>query len=340
MKYQFKLYSFFITLLFFSSCLSSCKQDKETDQIIPDPAPAVKQNILVADPFVLKHEGVYYLYGTSDISPNAGIPVYKSTDMVEWEGPIGLASNGNALVKGQTYGETGFWAPYVVQKENKFYMFYTANEHIAVATSDSPLGPFIQTDKKPLHPDTKEIDPHVFIDDDGKKYLYFVRFDNGNRSYGAELNDDLLSIKENTVKECIKQSQQWEIASGAQWPVTEAPAMLKHKNIYYLFYTANDFRHPNYNVGYATSGSPLGPFVKYNNNPIINNNESSRGTGGCEFTTTASDELVMFYHAHNNAQSAPPRKVVYSKVAFVAGENNLPDVLKVEDKKEYPQTEK
>lgn len=339
MKYQSSLYSTFIALLCFFFNLSSCKQDKEAKEI-PGPAPIVKQNILLADPFVLKHEGVYYLYGTSDVSPDAGIPVYKSTDLIEWEGPIGVAGGGNALAKGQSYGEAGFWAPFLIQMDNKFYMFYTANEHIAVATSNSPLGPFTQPDKQPLHPDIKEIDPHVFVDDDGKKYLYFVRFDNGNRSYGAELNDDLLSIKVNTVKECIKQSQQWEIASGALWPVTEAPAMLKHENVYYLFYTANDFRHPNYNVGYATSSSPLGPWVKYSDNPIIKNNESSRGTGGGEFITTAQNELLMFYHAHNNAQSATPRKVVYSKVLFVAGGNNMHDEVKIGDEKNYPQTEK
>ncbi|WP_207434145.1 glycoside hydrolase family 43 protein [Sabulibacter ruber] len=337
-KHQYRLYIALVYLGCLAFCLAGCKQDEEAD-VAPNPAPVTKQNILLADPFIFRHEGAYYLYGTSDVNPNLGIPVYKSTDLVNWEGPVGLAGEGNALNKGQSYGDTGFWAPYVLYMNNKFYMFYTANEHIAVAVSDSPLGPFTQTNKQPLHPDIKEIDPHVFVDEDGKKYLYFVRFDNGNRSYGAELNSDLLSVKENTITECIKQSQQWEIASGALWPVTEAPAMLKHKNTYYLFYTANDFRHPNYNVGYATSSSPLGPWVKYTNNPLIKNDNTARGTGGCEFVTTPANELIMFYHAHQSSQAPTPRKVVYSKAAFVTGENNMPDVLKVEDEKKYPQVE-
>ena len=101
------------------------------------------QKIPLADPFVLKHNGAYYLYGTSGERPDEGIPVYRSADLLTWEGPIGSA-NGLALRKGDSFGDSGFWAPYVLFDKNKFYMYYTANEKIAVATSDSPLGPFRQ----------------------------------------------------------------------------------------------------------------------------------------------------------------------------------------------------
>lgn len=212
-------------------------------------------------------------------------------------------------------------------------MFYTANEHIAVATSDSPLGPFTQTEQQALHTG-KEIDPHVFTDENGKSYLYFVRFDNGNKTFGAELNDDWRSIKENTVALCISQSEEWEVVSGAQWPVTEAPAMLKHKNLYYLFYTANDFRSPAYNVGYATASSPLGPFTKYAGNPVIPKTDNIQGTGHNAFVMVGTD-LVMYYHAHNNPQQVAPRRTLFSTCGFVAGENGV-DVLKVDQTKQIP----
>lgn len=323
-----------LLLLLFSTLLVGCEKDNDKYASTPI-SPSSSGNVLIADPHILKHEGFYYMYGTSDVNPDLGIPVYKSTDLVNWEGPIGNADQGYALFKGQSYGDKGFWAPYVLYHDNKFYMFYTANEHIAVAISDSPSGPFIQENKSPLHPDIKEIDPHVFIDEDGKKYLYFVRFDNGNRTYGAELNEDLLSIKENTIVECIRQSQNWEIASGAQWPVTEAPAVLKHKDIYYLFYSGNDFRHHGYNVGYATSKSPLGPWTKNPDNPIIPKEKTFPGTAGCEFITNTSGELTMIYHSHSSETSVSPRKAVYSKVSFVESESG-PDRLKVEEKKEPP----
>jgi beta-xylosidase len=295
----------------------------------------VKQPVSLADPVVLKHQGVYYLYGTSGSAPDEGIPVYRSTDLANWEGPLGKAGNGFALAKGQCYGTAGFWAPEVKFHNNRFYMFYTANEHIAVATSDSPLGPFTQTNHTPLHTAIKEIDPHVFVDDNGKSYLYFVRFENGNRIVGAELNDDWMSIKENTFIACINQSQDWEVVSGAQWPVTEAPEMLKHKNLYYLFYTANDFRSPAYNVGYATSSSPLGPWTKYTGNPLIRTTEGIQGTGHCAFTTNSSNGLVMFYHAHHSAGQVGPRRTVYSNCTFVPVSGSA-DALQVAMEKSFP----
>jgi len=313
--------------------MTMCTKNKEAQSGTGTPS---WQPVSLADPFVLKHEGMYYLYGTSGSNPDEGIPVYKSTDGKNWEGPAGKAGNGWALAKGQSYGATGFWAPEVFYRNNTFYMFYTANEHIAVATSDSPLGPFKQSDQQPLHTE-KEIDPHVFVDDNGKSYLYFVRFDNGNRIFGAELNDDWKSIKENTIVPCISQSQEWEVVSGAQWPVTEAPAMLKHKNLYYLFYTANDFRSPAYNVGYAVSASPLGPFTKYTANPIIPKTDNIQGTGHNAFVTIG-DNLVMYYHAHNSPQHVAPRRTLFSTCQFIAGSDGV-DVLQVNENKQVPVTQ-
>src|SRR5687768_6719288 len=79
--------------------------------IVPD---TTKQKVQLADPFILKHDGVYYMYGTADLNPDDGIPVYRSNDLVKWEGPLGKASNGLALSKGQSFGDSGFWAPYVM----------------------------------------------------------------------------------------------------------------------------------------------------------------------------------------------------------------------------------
>lgn len=310
-----------------------CGKDNNDGGTTPPPTTPAKQPVMLADPFVLKHEGKYYLYGTSGSTPDAGIPVYQSSDGKNWEGLAGKAANGFALALGQAYGTAGFWAPEVFYKNNTFYMFYTANEHMAVATSSSPLGPFTQTDKQPLHAE-KEIDPHVFVDSDGKSYLYFVRFDNGNRTYGAELNEDWLSVKDNTIKEVVKQSQDWEIVSGAQWPVTEAPALLKHNNLYYLFYTANDFRSPAYNVGYATASSPLGPFTKFEGNPIIPKSNNIQGTGHNAFVMKG-DTLMMYYHAHYSPSVVGPRRTLYSACKFVANGSGA-DIFQVSENKQVP----
>jgi xylan 1,4-beta-xylosidase len=283
--------------------------------------------VYVADPFVLHANGLYYLYGTSGSAADKGIPVYTSTDLIHWKGPLGAAGDGLALIKGQTFGDKGFWAPFVLQQNNKFYMYYTANEEIAVAVSDSPLGPFVQKTFTSMHPGIKEIDPHVFVDDNGKKYLYMVRLQNGNRIFGAELNNDLVSIKQSTLQPCISQSQPWEIASGSQWPVTEAPAVLKYKGLYYMFYTANDFRHPDYNVGYAVSQNPLGPWKKNEDNPIIPKTRGIQGTGHCELIRSAAGEWLMFYHTHYSTDKVSPRRTAFSRISFRADGSSYKPVV-------------
>ena len=56
--------------------------------------------------------------------------------------------------------------------------------------------------------------------------------------------------------------------------------------------------------------------MKYKQNPLIKQTDKIKGTGGCEFVTSRSNELIMFYHAHANEQSATPRQTVFSKAAF------------------------
>lgn len=178
------------------------------------------------------YQGTYYLYGTGGDS-NFGFMVYTSSDLKNWSGPKGV-SNGYALKEGDVFGDKGFWAPQVFRLNNKFYMAYTANENIAIAVSDNPLGPFTQTVKKPLEAPFKQIDPFIFTDDDGKVYLYHVRLQNGNRIFVARMKDDLSAIKPEALKECIHASDAWENTEKAEWPVAEGPTVLKHGGLYYL----------------------------------------------------------------------------------------------------------
>lgn len=181
----------------------------------------------------------------------------------------------------------------------------------------------------------KAIAPHVFIDEDGKKYLYYTKLDHGNKIYVVELNEDLQSVKNNTNTACIHVTEPWENSANASWTVAEGPAVLKHKGIYYLFYTANDYRNPDYNVGYATSSSPIGPWKKYEGNPVLKKSPKAVGMGSGSFVRNASGELFMFYHTHYNRNKVSPRKTVYSKCKFVSGGDNNPDVLKVANEKHF-----
>ena len=211
-------------------------------------------------------------------------------------------------------------------------MYYSAEEKIAVAESTNPLGPFTQTAalQKPFHDNISEIDTHLFIDDDGKKYFYFVRFTNGNEIWAAEMNDDLHSIKESTLVHCLGVSQGWENDKGR---VNEGPFVLKHKHndtyTYYLTYSANDYTSPKYGVGYATSTSPLGPWTKYVKNPILTGNNDIQGVGHHSFVTTPDGRNYIIYHAHKQPGVVQPRKVCIDTYEFVPSIDGSPDVLKV-----------
>ncbi|MBC7758655.1 MAG: family 43 glycosylhydrolase [Phormidesmis sp. FL-bin-119] len=269
--------------------------------------------ILLADPTVFTDKKMYYLYGTGS---NNGFPVFRSSDLKTWEGPVGKR-NGHALLKGDSYGTKGFWAPQVFRYHRKYYMAYTADEHIAIAESESPLGPFIQKEFKIIEGPGKQIDPFIFMDN-GKIYLYHVRLMNGNRIFVVQLKDDLSDIVAGTAVECISATQPWENTANANWPVAEGPTVMKHNKLYYLFYSANDFRNINYAMGYATSVSPLGPWKKYENNPIISrNNLNINGPGHGDFFKGMDGDLRYVFHTHFSSSRISPRATVLVKSEFV-----------------------
>ncbi|HUQ97518.1 MAG TPA: glycoside hydrolase family 43 protein, partial [Chitinophagaceae bacterium] len=223
---------------------------------------------------------------------------------------------GYALRKGETYGTKGFWAPQLLFFNDTFYLVYVANEAIAVAKGSSPLGPFTQQAPEALHAPVKQIDPFVFADDDGKKYLYHVRLSGGNKLYVAELTNDLSAIKEETLKECITATSPWENTANSNWPVTEGPAVLKHKSWYYLFYTANDFRNPDYATGYAVANSPYGPWKKFSGNPIVSRkNLGPNGTGHGDFIKKGK-RLFYVFHTHYSGSVVAPRRTAIVPVRF------------------------
>ena len=256
----------------------------------------------IADPYILFYNDTYYAYGTSRAD---GFEVYSSKDMKSWERSPRLA-----LSKEDSYGDKWFWAPevYYVEEDKKFYMFYTVNEQVCVATSDSPEGPFVQDVKQPLFGSEKNIDPSLFIDSDGKAYLYFVRFTGGNVIWCAEMNSDLKSLKEETLTKCIEAQDEWE---RKQATVAEGPSILKQNGVYYLLYSANHFESKDYAVGYATSDSPFGPWEKYSGNPILRRDmdQTARlsGTGhGAPFICEDGSYKYIF-HAHASEEKVQPR---------------------------------
>ncbi len=272
--------------------------------------------IYLADPTIFEDNGTYYLYGTKGDPriEGEGFLVYTSKNLKDWEGPAGV-DRGFALSKGKAFGTKGFWAPQVFKYKGKYYMAYTADEQIAIATSNSPLGPFT-TQGNALEASTRQIDPFIFFDQ-GKAYLYHVRLQDGNRIFVAEMDDDLQSIKPETLQECISAQTGWEDTKNVNWKVAEGPTVVKKHGIYYLLYSANDFRNPDYAVGYATSTNPLGPWKKSENSPVISRKNTGKyGSGHGDLINDKNGELYYVFHTHFSEYEVRPRKTALVKLTI------------------------
>lgn len=283
-------------------------------------------NLFLGDPFILLDGDTYYTYGTGQNS-DTGIEVYKSTDLKEWKGPVG-ANEGFALHEDDVYGEKWFWAPEVYHINDRYYMFFSVEEHMAIAESDSPTGPFVQNESQVLA-DFKAIDHHLFIDDDGTKYLYFAKFENGLEIWGAEIEDDFSSLKEETLTQLTQKSQEWEKSDKEPvGTVNEGPFVIKKDGRYYMTYSANHYASPDYGVGIASADEPLGEWAKNEQNPLIQNPDNLFGSGHNSLFRDKEDKLHIVYHTHFDTTEVHPRKVYTNEVQFV--QSNEEDVYTLE----------
>jgi beta-xylosidase len=209
------------------------------------------------------------------------------------------------------------------------------NFRVGVAVADRPTGPFVDLHNKPVFdPGYPIIDANVLFDKSGKMYLYYSRccykhpvesevavwakqkgwYDAIEESwvYGVELKPDFSGVVGDPVlllrppvKMDDKQAE-WESRSVTSKEVnrrwTEGSVTFKKGNTYYMMYSANYFGGRNYAVGYATSKSPLGPFVKAANNPVLQKNVEKggvvTGTGHNSITYSPDGkEMLCVYHA-------------------------------------------
>lgn len=206
------------------------------------------QTKYTADPAPMVYNDTVFLYTTHDEDDAEGFKMqdwllYTSTDMVNWTDHGVVASlKSFDWVK----CDNGAWAEQVVERNGKFYMYCPIHGNgIGVLVSDSPYGPFKDPLGKPLvwqkeHWD--DIDPTVFIDEDGQAYMYW-----GNPNcYYVKLNEDMISYSGDIVK--LKETPEH---------YQEGPWFYKRNGHYYLAFASTCCPE---GIGYAMSDSPTGPW--------------------------------------------------------------------------------
>ncbi|MCW3804474.1 glycoside hydrolase family 43 protein [Plebeiibacterium marinum] len=267
------------------------------------------KEIFYADPTIYEKDGKYYLTGTRNREP-LGFAVLESDDLKEWHSP---SKNERHMIleKGnKTFGDNGFWAPQILEYNKMFLFAYTANEQVVLAKSKKLLGPYTQKTIEPIDGSQKNIDPYIFKDDDGKYYLYHVRFNHGNYLWVAEYDINTGKIKSETLKQCFGQTKAWEATDNyPSDPIMEGPTVIKLKNKYYMFYSANHFMNIDYSVGYATADSPYGPWEKSDNSPIIHRSiVGENGAGHGDVFKGKDGRLYYVYHVHFSKSQVSPRR--------------------------------
>lgn len=263
-----------------------------------------------ADPEILySHQTKkYYIYSTTDGQPGWGgwyFSVFSSDNLKDWKDEGVMLDLKSDQV---TWADGNAWAPCIEEKmvdgKYKYFFYFSGNptagggKQIGVAVADSPTGPFkdlghpILTESPVGH--GQQIDVDVFTDPvSGKSYLYWG---NGYMA-GAELNDDMVSIKKETLKVMTPKG-----GTLKDYAYREAPYVFYRQGLYYFLWSVDDTGSANYHVAYGTSDSPLGP-IKVAKDPVVMIQDPSKEIYGTAHNSVlrkpGTDEWYIVYHRIN-----------------------------------------
>ncbi|MGC4784678.1 family 43 glycosylhydrolase [Micromonospora zamorensis] len=221
----------------------------------------IVQHIYTADPAPLVHNGRVYLYTGHDEDGSTYFTmrewrVWSSADMVNWTdhgSPMSLSTF--------AWADANAWAGQVIARNGKFYWYVPVRQRsngqmvIGVGVADSPTGPFRDAIGRPLV-GNNEIDPSVFIDDDGQAYLYW-----GNPGlWYVKLNTDMISYSGSATRITLTTAGFGTRTGNASRPTLyeEGPWVFKRNGLYYNVFAAeccSEF------IAYSTAPGPTGPWT-------------------------------------------------------------------------------
>jgi hypothetical protein len=278
------------------------------------PVPASPQNpivppgLYIADPSAhVWKDGKMYVYGSRDESPKYYCSwdyyVLSSSDLRTWEVTRDVFAS-----KGPhdqvPYSDDYLYAPDVQYKDGVYYLYFCLASNVkteGVAMSRSPTGPFTNArviDVKGYN----QIDPAVFVDDDGQAYYIWGQF----TAKMAKLKPDMTEIDETTIKDHVLTEKEHFFHEGGY--------MVKRKGIYYFIYAHMGRGNRPTSIGYATSRSPMGPFTY--GGVIIDNDHSDPGVWNNHGSIVEMNgQWYVFYHRSTHG-SKTMRKACVEPITF------------------------
>ena len=260
-----------------------------------------------ADPEAAIFGKEYWIYPTwsDDYDRQLFFDAFSSPDLVKWTRHPRVLD-----VHAVSWARRAMWAPAVVAKGKRYYLFFAANDiqsdrevgGIGVAVADHPDGPFRDLLGKPLvdafHNRAQPIDQSVFRDDDGQYYLIYGGWKRANI---ARLKDDFtgfVPFGDGTVFKEITPEH-----------YVEGPMMFKRDGRYYLMWSEGGWTGPDYSVAYAIGDSPSGPFRRIGK--ILQQDSSiATGAGHHSLLHTPDGRWYIVYHRRPKGETAANHRVV------------------------------
>lgn len=233
-----------------------------------------------ADPSARVFGDKLYIYpshdpnGAHSFNEMADWHVFSTDDMLTWTDHGVIFS-----LKDIAWADEQAWAPDCIERNGKYYFYFTADSQIGVAVSDSPTGPFKDAVGKPLIKSNEAdilwmIDPCVFIDDDGQAYLYVG---GANKLAVVKLKEDMIT------RDGPVQLLDMEGYYDGIW-------VHKRNGIYYASYPTRSSGQQTNKMVYSMAGNPLGPF-EFKGEIIDNHSPNVHGS-----ITKFKDKWYLFYH--------------------------------------------
>ncbi|MFD1770498.1 glycoside hydrolase family 43 protein [Sphingobacterium suaedae] len=212
-----------------------------------------------ADPEAIVYNNEYWIFPTysAPYEQQLFFDAFSSKDLVNWKKHPKVLDN--SAVK---WANKAMWAPSVIEKDNKYYLFFGANDvhegevgGIGVAVADRPEGPYTDLLGKPLINEivhgAQPIDQFVFKDKDGQYYMYYGGWRHCNVVKLSADFKSLVPFEDGTLyKEITPENY------------VEGPFMFIKNNKYYFMWSEGGWGNPDYKVAYAIADSPFGPFKR------------------------------------------------------------------------------
>lgn len=281
--------------------------------------PICPPGLNIADPTTrVWQDGKLYVYGSRDDNPNSYCShdhwVMSTSDLINWE-YFPDAFNTVGPKDKVLYNDRVLYAPDCMYKDGTYYLYYCqpgrdgTNE--GVATSFSPTGPFSNAQLMNIPKRFSQIDPGVFIDDDGQAYYTWGQFS----AKIAKLKPNMTEIDTSTIINGVLTSEMHEFHEGNY--------MIKRNGIYYMVYAHNGRHgHPTC-IGYSTSKSPMGPYTY--GGVIIDNEGCDPGNHNNHGSIVEfKGQWYVFYHRSTHS-SKMMRKACIEPIEFLA-DGSIPEV--------------